>query len=145
MQAMSIKCPNCGANIYVEGHSNKCYCSSCGSQVIVEDGVNRSVNISVDETKEREMSIKQTRYNLALSHIEENTATLKKSLRWKIPAFLACVVIVIIGIVTDTREILGTLGCLCGFVTGGILFNSLGRIASKYDEIRKLDKIWDDK
>lgn len=37
MNLVSLKCPSCGANIYIDDKQDSCFCSHCGTQIKIDD------------------------------------------------------------------------------------------------------------
>ncbi len=90
IKMISLKCPECGADISVEEGHKQCFCQYCGAKIILDDGNTTHTYHKVDEARIKEaevdklirlkeLEIKQKE----LANIEKN-----KSLKIKISASL---------------------------------------------------------
>ena len=57
MEMISLKCPECGANINIEADHKHCFCPYCGVQIIIDDGVTAYTYRKVDEAKIKEAEV----------------------------------------------------------------------------------------
>lgn len=128
MKVISLKCPECNANISVEGERKYCFCQYCGTKIMFDDGSTTHTYRKVDEARIREADVKE---NIRLRELmlEERKLAEKeknKALKIKISIILGVIGIVLTGIglmggaATDSIGVAGlaalaVLGCIWGF------------------------------
>lgn len=143
MELMSVKCPNCGANVYLEGNKTRGFCSNCGGQIIINDGIQRTI----DQTKEYELDMKTRQFNEAVKRIEREHVALIKAVPWKIAVIIAMVIFAIVGMNSGIQPlaIIAAFSLYGLFFFGMFFFISLIEIGSKNDKIEKVrQKIFDE-
>ena len=82
MKAISIKCPNCGAGVYVNEGKTHCFCSSCGEPIIIDPEIDTHVNVNVtyDKTREYEINYEEKKHLTALDRANRNIKLAKKGI-----------------------------------------------------------------
>lgn len=103
IKMISVKCPECGANISIENDRKFCFCQYCGTKVMMDDGSATYTYRKVDEARIKEAELKQA-VRLKELEIEENkrqAAEKTKMLKIKASIILAIVgvIFLIIGFV----------------------------------------------
>lgn len=89
---ISVKCPDCGANLDVEEGRKQLFCSYCGAKVIINND-NEYIYRHIDEAKIRQAEIDET---IRLKELEIEEKEKEKSrngryLAWKISGALAVI------------------------------------------------------
>lgn len=57
MKLISLKCPNCNSNIYIDDDKDRCFCSHCGAQILLDNPNDKKITyttIDVARIKEAE-------------------------------------------------------------------------------------------
>lgn len=93
MKLISLKCPDCGANLDVDAERSFCFCQYCGHKILIDDEVRRSevTHVLRDEARIREAEVEIEEIELE----REWRNNRKKSIRrW----FIVCSSSLIIGI-----------------------------------------------
>ena len=152
MKPIAIKCPNCGKGVYLDKDPDiitgrtRCYCPYCQEPLIVEDGIDRHVNINInyDRTREREFDVQEERYHFAFERLEQRRKSLTK---WLL-VFIAFAILgaVLIVAAFNGSGIVGGLGLfLCADIFIVIAFYGILIILIKLHRVHKkqdmLDKI----
>lgn len=57
MKMISLKCPECGANISIEERHKQCFCQYCGAKIILDDGNTTHTYHKVDEARIKEAEV----------------------------------------------------------------------------------------
>lgn len=135
MQVIPVKCPNCGANVYLEEWKVRGFCSNCGSQILVDDGVQRTVNVSINQTKERELEIKELQFREAIERIEIHHKSLIKSLWWRLLILAVFIAMCVIGAVNKSLIELLTFGAPIGMLYGIYMIATLAELGTKNEKI----------
>ena len=80
MKVISLKCPECNANLSVENNRKQCFCQYCGTKIIIDDGSTMYTYRKVDEARIREADAKE---NIRLRElaIEEKKLEAKENTR----------------------------------------------------------------
>ena len=104
---VSVKCPECGANLPIEEGREKMFCSYCGTQIIMTNE-NEHIYRHIDEAKIRQAEVNQAVQLKKLEIIERKRAAAEKNKKIKI------IVSIVMGIV-------GILLMLAGAGWGGMV------------------------
>ena len=59
VNVVSLKCPDCQANIEIQEGKKKCFCSYCGRQLLLDDGSVTITHRTIDHTRIREVELEQ--------------------------------------------------------------------------------------
>ena len=51
VKIISLKCPECGADISIEEGHKQCFCQYCGAKIILDDGNTTHTYHKVDEAR----------------------------------------------------------------------------------------------
>lgn len=143
MKAITIKCPNCGAGVYVDEGKTRYFCSNCGEPIIIDDEVDKhvNVNISYDKTRERELDQENLKYMTASRRLELRIKKLKKVRRYAaiigLICFTVCFIVTKTNLVPDPQSIVGLILCSV-FIP---LFIIVGTTTTIWDTHEKRDKL----
>lgn len=53
MKLISLKCPECNANLQIEEGHDKCYCQYCGAEITINDYSSSQVVILIEKLTKR--------------------------------------------------------------------------------------------
>lgn len=59
VNVISLKCPECGANISVEAGRKECFCTYCAAKIIIDDGSTTHTYRKVDEARIKEAEVSE--------------------------------------------------------------------------------------
>ena len=74
MKLITLKCPNCGAQLNVDANKESVYCEHCGTRILIDDEINR---LQIDNAEEAGYQFEKGRQR-AQSEIHQNTQPSKK-------------------------------------------------------------------
>lgn len=74
MKVITLKCPECGADLTVETDRKDCYCQYCGTHVLFDDETKTTVHVIKNEAR-----IKETELELERLRIEEERQLRKEA------------------------------------------------------------------
>lgn len=57
MKIISLKCPECGADIDIEEGHKQCFCKYCGTKILIDDGNSTYTYRKVDEARIKEAEV----------------------------------------------------------------------------------------
>jgi len=143
MKAITIKCPNCGAGVYVDEGKTRCFCSNCGEPIIIDDEVDKhvNVNISYNKTRERELDQENQKYITVSKRIEAKISRFRKVRKNFFIVGLCCITLCILVAIMVRPKDGNLLACFIGL---SILIPTLiATITSALisDETEKLNKL----
>ena len=93
IKTVSLKCPECGANLEIDDGRKQCFCQYCGNKIIIDDGSRTYTHIYVDKTREKELELEEKKLAIEEEKEKENT-------KWKKTALVSMVVSLILAIIT---------------------------------------------
>lgn len=97
VKIISLKCPECGADISIEEGHKQCFCQYCGAKILIDDGTTTHTYRKVDEARikeaevEREIRLKE----LELELYDKQTKEKNQKLRHKYLNAAICIAILI--------------------------------------------------
>lgn len=59
MKIISLKCPECGADIDIEEGHRQCFCKYCGTKILIDDGNSTYTYRKVDEARIKEAEVEK--------------------------------------------------------------------------------------
>lgn len=59
IKMVSLKCPECGANLEIEEGRKQCFCQYCGTKIMVDDGSRTYTHVYIDKTREKELEFEE--------------------------------------------------------------------------------------
>lgn len=59
MKIISLKCPECGADIDIEEGHRQCFCKYCGTKILIDDGNSTYTYRKVDEARIKEDEVEK--------------------------------------------------------------------------------------
>ena len=106
MRIISLKCPECNANLAIENDRKQCFCQYCGTKITIDDGSITHTYRKVDEARIREADVKENIRLRELAIEAKKLEAKENTKRQKVKATI----------------ILGMIGLLCFFIAsiGGI-------------------------
>ena len=125
VKTISLKCPECGAELSVEEDRKQCFCQYCGSKILIDDGSTSHVYRKVDEARIKEAEVRELLRLKELELEEKKQAakaeTRKLRIKWSIILAIIGVALMMIGFivmdVTDDPDspigILAIIGMFC--------------------------------
>ena len=57
IRMISLKCPECGADISIEEGHKQCFCQYCGAKIMIDDGSTTHTYRKVDEARIKEAEV----------------------------------------------------------------------------------------
>ena len=72
VKVISFKCPDCSANLSVDGELKQCFCQYCGAKILIDDGSTIHKYHKIDEARIKEAEVKEL-IRLKELEIEEKT------------------------------------------------------------------------
>ena len=97
IRMVSLKCPECGANLSIEKERDYCYCQYCGTKIILDNGSTTHTYRNIDEARIKEAELESALRMKEIEITEKNKAI-------KIKASI------ILGIIGSLLLILGFIG-----------------------------------
>lgn len=134
---ISVRCPECGANLTIEEGREKIFCSYCGAQIIMAND-NEHIYRHIDEAKIKEAEMRQTVELKKLEIIEKKRVAAEKTKKVKI---IASIVMGIVGIVmmlsnSETAQFIGLIP-----ITAILSIWTFGAAMNEEDNLDSGDKI----
>ena len=102
MKLVSIKCPECSANLNVEEGRKQCYCSYCGAEIMLENE-NEQIYRRIDDAKVKEAEVKE-KVRLKELELEEYRMKSEEVQKKKRTKIAVCLLVV------------GAICCVLGFL-----------------------------
>jgi DNA-directed RNA polymerase subunit RPC12/RpoP len=59
VKIISLKCPECGADISIEEGHKQCFCQYCGAKIMIDDGSTTHTYRKVDEARIKEAEVER--------------------------------------------------------------------------------------
>ena len=75
---LTLKCPSCTANVYIEEGKKTCFCQSCGTQILLDDNTQTTVYKTVDVARITAETEKTKRQQLLMEHEKWQAKEIKK-------------------------------------------------------------------
>lgn len=95
IKMVSLKCPECKANLSIEANRKQCFCQYCGTQIMIDDGSTSHTYRKVDEARLREAEVNEHIRMRELELEEKKYADKQKTKFFKIKL---SIVLAIIGV-----------------------------------------------
>lgn len=92
MKMISMKCPECKANLDIEEGRKYCFCTYCGTKIMIDDGSKTFTYKKVDEARIKEAEIDE-RIRLKELEIEKSKLGLRQ---WLIKLWIGIVILIAI-------------------------------------------------
>lgn len=120
MKLVSLKCPECKANLSVEPGRKQCYCQYCGTKIIIDNEEQVQTFKTVDEARIREaeldneIRLRQLEIEKMKLEQEQKKQMLNRSLKIKIAIILGVIgmVGILIGYFSKSEGPIG-FGAMC--------------------------------
>ncbi len=93
IRMVSLKCPECGANVSIEEERKHCFCQYCGTKIIMDDDSTTHIYRRVDEARIKEAEVEKLIRLKELELEEQKRATEQKNRLFKIKVSLALVIV----------------------------------------------------
>lgn len=93
MRILSLKCPECNANLSIEGERKQCFCQYCGTKIIIDDGATIHTYRTVDEARIREAEMRENIRLRELMLEEKKMEAKEKAKKQKIKLSIALSII----------------------------------------------------
>ena len=99
MKLISLKCPDCGANLEIEQDRSFCFCSYCGHKIIIDDEVERSESTYIirDEARIREAEAEIKEIELEREWQDNRKKSIKRWAKICLSALVLGTIIILIG------------------------------------------------
>ena len=104
INTISLKCPECNANLSVDESLKQCFCQYCGTKIMLDDGSTNYVYRKVDEARIKEAEIRENIRLRELELEEKRYMDKKKAKSFKVKV---SIVLAIIGILMMAIGFLG--------------------------------------
>lgn len=109
MKLISLKCPECNANLQIEEGRDKCFCQYCGAEISVNDYYSSHIYRKVDEARikeaeyKKEVRVKQAEIDkeVRLKELEVEARRSKSSIIRVVVKLIAFAILVIIAAIFD--------------------------------------------
>lgn len=101
MKIQSLRCPDCGASLSIDGELKQCFCQYCGAKIILDDGSTTHTYRKVDEARIKEAEVSAQIRLKELEMEEKKRLTEEKSKANKIKLSI------ILGIVGGLLQFIG--------------------------------------
>ena len=125
IKTISLKCPECNANLSVDGDLKQCFCQYCGTKILIDDGSTTHTYRQVDEARLKEAEVQQLLELKKLEIAEQKRLDKKK--RLKTLALVTLGLVVAAYIFAEHLDSFG-MAAICGyaaFMTGIATLGSL--------------------
>lgn len=96
VKMVSLKCPECNANISIEKDRKQCFCQYCGTKIIVDDGSTMHTYRKVDEARIKEAEVEEI---IRLKELEIKERTQLSKERRKMFKIKITLILGIIGVI----------------------------------------------
>ena len=96
MKMISLKCPECGADIDIEEGHKQCFCKYCGTKILIDDGNSTYTYRKVDEARIKEAEVDKAIRLKELEIEQEKNLQLEKTkeLKTKITILLCTIAVI---------------------------------------------------
>lgn len=131
VKTISLKCPECGAELSVGEDRKQCFCQYCGSKILIDDGSTMHTYRKIDEARIKEAEVRES---LRLKELELEEKKLaakaesrKQRIKWSIILAIIGVALMIPAVdapMDSPIALLAMLGMLCLFGVGAIWFSA---------------------
>ena len=91
IKMVSLKCPECGANLEIEEERKQCFCQYCGTKIMLDDGSRTYTHVYIDKTREKELEFEERKLAIELKREKANAKWKKFSTGAVIVSFLLAV------------------------------------------------------
>lgn len=114
VKLVSLKCPECGANINIESDRKECFCQYCGTKILIDDG--NTTTTYRDEARIKEAEVKE---QIRLKELElEKEECFNKQKTFKIKIIIS----IVLGILATVLLIIDSLSLPGIFAIMAILY-----------------------
>ena len=103
MKLISLKCPECDANLSIEEGRTQCFCQYCGTKILLDDGGKTYTYRKIDEARLKEAEIRLKELEI---EEEEKRANRKKS-KVKIVATIILGVVTLLFFMSGSENLCG--------------------------------------
>ena len=79
IKIVSLKCPECGANLQIEEERKQCFCQYCGMKIRLDDGSRTYTHVYIDKTREKELEFEEKKLAIELKREKVNAKWKKLS------------------------------------------------------------------
>ena len=112
MKMISLKCPECGADIDIEEGHKQCFCKYCGTKILIDDGNSTYTYRKVDEARIKEAEVDKAIRLKELEIEQEKNLQLEKTkeLKTKFTIILCTIALISFIISYTTSSNLGYVG-----------------------------------
>lgn len=112
MKMISLKCPECGADIDIEEGHKQCFCKYCGTKILIDDGNSTYTYRKVDEARIKEAEVDKAIRLKELEIEQEKNLQLEKTkeLKTKFTIILCAIALISFIISYMTSSDLGYVG-----------------------------------
>lgn len=112
MKMISLKCPECGADIDIEEGHKQCFCKYCGTKILIDDGNSTYTYRKVDEARIKEAEVDKAIRLKELEIEQEKNLQLEKTkeLKTKFTIILCAIALISFIISYMTSSNLGYVG-----------------------------------
>lgn len=131
VKTISLKCPECGAELSIEEDRKQCFCQYCGSKILIDDGSTTHTYRKVDEARIKEAEVRES---LRLKELELEEKKLaakaesrKQRIKWSIILAIIGMVLMVPAFFIEPDAKIGSptgavamLGMLCLMGVGAI-------------------------
>ena len=92
IKMVSLKCPECNANLELEEGRKQCFCQYCGTKIMLDDGSCTYTHVYIDKTREKELELEAKKLGMELEKEKANEKWKKFSIISVIVAFALAVI-----------------------------------------------------
>ena len=110
MELISLKCPNCNSNIFIDDNKERCFCSHCGAQILLNNSNNKSITYTkvdaarikeaetYESIRKRELDLEKERLDREERELELQRQRLNREMNRERNLSIASVIIKIVAI-----------------------------------------------
>lgn len=128
MKIISLKCPECGADIDIEEGHKQCFCKYCGTKILIDDGRSTTHTYhKVDEARLKEAEVDELIRLKELEIEKEERQYHRRVVKYKVIALIILGIVGTISFVIDNgaEGRVSIVGYICVIVAMGLILESM--------------------
>lgn len=139
VKIISLKCPECGADISIEEGHKQCFCQYCGAKIILDDGNTIHTYHKVDEARIKEAEVDKLIRLKELEIEKEERQYRRNIVKYKVIALFVLGIVGTIAFVIDNgaEGRASVVGYTCVIAVMGIVLQSILTMSDNGDKQKK--------
>ena len=128
MKMITLKCPECGADIDIEEGHKQCFCKYCGTKILIDDGRSTThIYHKVDEARIKKVEVDKLIRLKELEIEKEERQYHRSVVKYKVIALIILGIVGTISFVIDNgaEGRASIVGYICAMVAIGLIIESM--------------------